>query len=141
VSSCIPFFSRSWNHGLYFFMACYDKHTCMKYIYRFYQQKVLIPFTNSIYTCLYITFVHDTSMYIHITYLNAHIQQGLNPRPLRDAPSSLTMKSLQYFKKFNLLCLAWNCLENSNFKICFLFQNILKYYKWKHGLEAYSILY
>ncbi len=36
----------------------------------------------------YIIFIHDTSMNIHITYINAHIHQGLNPRLHGDAPKS-----------------------------------------------------
>ncbi len=43
----------------------------------------LAPFTTTICTCLYITFVHDTSMYI---YINACICQGLNPRFYGNAP-------------------------------------------------------
>ncbi len=58
-------------------------------------------------------------MYIHIIYINAHVHQGLNPRPYKDAPKSLPpnhCKTLITFKK-SLLCLAWNYLE---FKIRFL---------------------
>jgi hypothetical protein len=57
----------------------------------------------------------------------------------------LTTKSFQNSNnikiKFRLLFSTWNYLINSNFSIYFLFQNLFKYNKWKHDLEAYSIMY
>jgi hypothetical protein len=37
---------------------------------------------------LYIIFIHDTSMYIHITYINTHIHQGWNLRLFGNTPRS-----------------------------------------------------
>ncbi len=65
----------------------------------------------------YTIFIHVTLMYIHITYINAHIHQGLNPKLNGYAPKSsppnhfktlirFFFKSLNFdiklFKKFKL---------------------------------------
>jgi hypothetical protein len=46
----------------------------------------------------YTIFIHDTSMYIHITYINAHIHQGFNPTSWR-CTKVFTTKPLQDFDK------------------------------------------
>jgi hypothetical protein len=48
---------------------------------------------------------------------------------------------LTKLESLSLLCLAWNCLGNSNFNIHFLFQNLIRCYKWKHDFEDYLIMY
>jgi hypothetical protein len=67
-------FFKSWSHILNFFHGM----PWQKYMHGFCQQKVLVPFITTICTFLYITFVHDASMHIHIIYT---IHQGLNPKP------------------------------------------------------------
>jgi hypothetical protein len=71
-------------------MAYYDKNTCHEFISKvffclFLSTKNLVPFTTVIYACLFITFVHDIFMYIHIVYINTHVQHGLKPKPHEDA--------------------------------------------------------
>jgi hypothetical protein len=91
--------------------------------------KVLMPFV------IMYMFVN----YISTKYINAPIHQGLNPKTSWKHTKVLTTKPLQNFinkgKKKSLLCLAWHCLKNSNFKIHFFFQNLFKCYKWKHDLK------
>jgi len=56
-------------------MACHDKNTCCDliiYIYDFLKQNILKIFITIIHV-LYIIFIYDTSMYVHITYINAQI--------------------------------------------------------------------
>ncbi len=72
------------NHGVMnyiFVMACCDKITCREknlsfYFSDFVNKKGLIPFT------LMFIFVN----YVCTRYVNAHIHQGLNPRPHGNRP-------------------------------------------------------
>jgi hypothetical protein len=78
---------KSWI--VFFSWLVMTKIHAMKQLFKkFCQHKVLAPFTTTICTCLYTTFVHDASMYIHIIYINAHIHQGLNLKPHGDALKS-----------------------------------------------------
>jgi len=44
-------------------------------------------------------------------------------------------------RKFSFIMFDIKLFKNSNFNICFFFQNLFKCYKWKHDLEAYSRIY
>jgi hypothetical protein len=52
-----------------------------------------MSFTTTIHTRLYITFVHDTSMYIHIVYIDTHIHQEFEPKNSWRCNKVLTTKS------------------------------------------------
>jgi hypothetical protein len=83
-----------------------------------------------------------TSMYIHITYINARIHQGLNPK-LEEVHQGLQHQTtLRNEMKIQVYYL-WHetIFLNSNFNMHFLYQDLFKCYKWKHNLEAYSIIY
>jgi len=55
-------------------------------------------FTTIIYVS-YVIFIHITSMYIHIMYINVHIHGGLNPRLHGNAPRFSPPKPFKIFNK------------------------------------------
>ncbi len=95
---------------------------------------------NTIVHVLYIIFIHDTSLYIYITYINAHIHQGFNPKLHGDAPRSSApnhLKSLISEKEsLILLSSTWNYSKNSNFHILFfsIFFQMLQMKTWSWNL-------
>jgi hypothetical protein len=50
--------------------------------------KNLVALTTVIYACSFIPFVHGILMYIHIVYINTHVQHGLKPKGHEDAARS-----------------------------------------------------
>jgi hypothetical protein len=75
------YFFRSLNQAWYFFTTCHEKNASHEiYLFQVSSTKSFGTIHHH-YMCMSIsTFVHDTSMYIHIIYNNACIHQGLNPR-------------------------------------------------------------
>jgi len=84
---------------------------------------------------LYIIFIHDTSMYIHITCINAHIHQGLNTRLQGDAPRSSPpnhFKSLlNFFKKFNFITFDIKLFKNFKLQHAFSFSKFIQMLQMK----------
>jgi hypothetical protein len=59
-----------------------------------FQQNILRIFTIIIHVS-YTIFIHDISMYIYITYVDAHTCQSLNPNFLKGTPRFSPPKTLQ----------------------------------------------
>jgi hypothetical protein len=65
-------------------------------LYYYYYLSLVLDFFKQIILKIFIViihvlntiFIHNTSMYIHITYINAHIHQGLNLKLHGLAPRS-----------------------------------------------------
>jgi hypothetical protein len=76
-------------------------------------------------------------------YIKTCINQGLNSKPHGNNLNHQTTSTLYEYKwkTLTLSYLGSNCLENSNFNIHFLFQNVFKCYKWKYDLKVYSVMY
>jgi hypothetical protein len=92
----------------------------------------------------YIIFLHDTSMYIHITYICTHssrFEPKISWRCTRSSPPNHFKTLMKWKEGWTLLFVTWNYLKFLNFNRHFLFQNLLKCYKWKHDFEAYWITY
>jgi hypothetical protein len=127
---------ESW---IFFSWHVLPKIYAMNFIYLF---KLLTKGFGTIYMFVY-GICKWWSIYIHITFINASIHQGLNPWK---CIILLITKSIQNFHKikdffFIVLCSPSKNLWNSHFNISFLFQNLFKCYKWKHDIEVHSIMY
>jgi hypothetical protein len=83
-------------------------------------------------------------MYVHITDINAHIHQRLNPRLHGDAPRSSLPNHFKTLMKNNkkLKFIKFYMKLFKKFKVltCFLFSKFIQMLQMKHDLVAYSII-
>ncbi len=116
-----------WHFFLGSWIVNFSQHLRQKYMPRFNINNIIILGFKNIYfediqhhhivSC--IIFIHDKSMYIHITYINTHIYQGLNLRlhgnTPRFAPPNHFKSLIRWKKSLILLSSTWNYFKNSKF--------------------------
>jgi hypothetical protein len=73
-----------------FFIECCDKNICHNLLIMLllldFLTKIFLKYSLFIIHVLHIIIIHETSMYIHIMYIIAHIHEGLNPKRHGNAP-------------------------------------------------------
>jgi hypothetical protein len=110
------FFSDNGITNYIFFTTCYDKITCCE---KNKNCDSIIRKEKRILTSLTYCIYYKTHWYTH----SSRFEPNISWRHTKVLTTKLQIFINIDFFKF-LLYLVWNCLGNSHFNICFLFQNI-----------------
>jgi len=126
------FFSKLWNHRLSF---CHNMPWKKMKVFLFDLVKTKWHYSPWC-RCLYIHCdVHGCKLHMQEIHYCTHPSR-IEPKTSQKHIKVLTTNTLQNFvekeKKVEPYCvLTWNCLVNSNFNICFLFQMLqMKTWSW-----------